>query len=116
TRMRGLRDPSSVACGDTFSHKGRRDLNASEHQRAGFLHVGQGLDAAEQGLVGGLVDADQGDGVLAGVDAAEVEGGDVDARVGQQAADGGDEAGLIEVVDVEHGRAERGVEVHALDL
>ena len=55
----------------------------------------QALDLGQQRLGGLLVHAHQGDGVVARVDAAQVEGGDVDARLAQQAAQRADEARLL---------------------
>ena len=46
--------------------------------------LGQVADLGDYPLADFLVDLDQGDGVAAGLVAAEIEGGDVDAGVAQQ--------------------------------
>ena len=53
----------------------------------------QGADLGHQRLVRRLVDAHQGNGVVAGRDTAKVEGGDIDSLFAQQMAQSADEAG-----------------------
>src|SRR5262249_31993495 len=62
------------------------------------------------------VDLDQRDGVAALLFAAEMEGGDVDAGLRQQAGEAADEAGLVLVGHVQHRGAELRLHADALDV
>ena len=65
-----------------------------EHQRLGLLDLRQLLHLCQHVLGHDTVDFDQCDGVAALRDAAEVEGGDIELGIAEQAGKGADEAGL----------------------
>src|SRR5687768_9740719 len=87
-----------------------------EYQRLGLAHIGQLAHLLQHRGGDRPIDLDQGDGVLAGRRAAEREGRDVDPVVAQGGAEVPDHARLVLVGDVEHVRAELGIDVDALDL
>src|SRR5215469_11500352 len=87
-----------------------------ERQRRGLDDIRQRADAPEQRLVHRLVDLDEADGVGAGGGAAEMEGGDVDLLIAQQSPQPSDEAGLVEIGEIEHVPAELRLNGDALDL
>src|SRR6266852_1257429 len=74
----------------------------SEAQRLRPDHVRDRADLIDHRVGQGLVDLDEGDGVLARRGAAEMEGRDVDAVLGQRAAEIANKAGLVLVADEQH--------------
>ena len=99
-------------CGATAAVSGA----AKTAPPARALDLRDRLDPAQKVRRDRLVHRHEGDGVLPGPVAAEVEGRDVDPGLAEQRAEAADEARLVEVVHVEHVGRERGVELHALDL
>src|SRR5206468_1756458 len=89
---------------------------SSEAQRLRPDHVGNGADLVDDGVGERLVYLDEGDGVLAGRGAAEMEGRDIDAVLAQGAAEITDEARLVLVADEQHRGAELGLHGDTLDL
>src|SRR5579884_1570347 len=94
----------------------RRPAPRSEAERLGLLHLGQRADLGEHLFRQLAVDLDQGDRAAARLVAADMEGGDVDPGIPQRGGELADEAGLVEVGDVDHRGAEFGVHADALDI
>src|ERR1700760_2463569 len=90
--------------------------SASERQRLDLLDLRQGLHLDEHIGRYRAVDLDQRDGVAALLDAAEMEGRDVDLRVAQKAGETADEARFVLVGDIDHRLAELCVDADALDV
>src|SRR5476651_1456878 len=87
-----------------------------EPQRLGLHDALDGGDLGREVDRQRLVDLDQRDCRAARLVAAEMEGGDIDLVLAQQGAETADEARLVVVGDVEHVRAELGLDLDALDL
>src|SRR6202043_3087069 len=89
---------------------------SSKSQLLRLLYLRQRLHLGEHVCRHIAVDLDEGDGVRARRIAADVESRDVDAGVAERRGETADEAGLVEVGDVEHRGAELGVHADALDV
>src|SRR5262249_20646687 len=77
----------------------------SEFQRPGLLHLRQRAHRGQHLRGQVAVDLNQRNGVAAGHVAADMEGRDVDAGVSQRGREPPDEAGLVQIGDVDHGPA-----------
>src|SRR3981189_1038079 len=89
---------------------------ALKQQRLGLLHLRQRLHLGQHIRRHRAVDLDQRDGVAALLVAAEMEGGDVDPGIAEQARGTADEAGLCLRGVGSHRLAEFGIDPDALDV
>src|SRR5215813_14689459 len=87
---------------------GPRRIPWLERQGLGLLDLRQLLHLVQHRRRHRAVDFDQRDGVAALLDAAEVEGCDVQLGIAKQAREGADEARLVLVGDIDHRLAEFG--------
>src|SRR5262249_49020526 len=85
-------------------------------QRSRLLHLRQRTHGGEHLRRQVAIDLDQRNGIAAGRVAADVERGDVDAGVTERGREAADEAGLVQIGDVDHGPAEPGVHANAFDV
>src|SRR4029078_89580 len=91
----------------------RKNICISENQRLRLLDLRQRLHLGEHLRGNGAVDLEQRNGSDAMPDAAEMEGGDVDPGIAEQAGEVADKAGLVLVGDVDHRLAELGIDPDA---
>src|SRR6185312_12598368 len=89
-------------------------MTTLKHQRLGLADLGQPLYLGEHPRRHRAIDFDQRDGVAALLDAAEMEGRDVDFRIAQEARERADESGLVLVGHIDHRLAEFGIDADAL--
>src|SRR5580765_6738378 len=92
------------------------NISGSEYQGLGLLDLRQRLHLGEYIGRHGAVDLDQGDGVAALLDPAEMEGRDIELGVAEHARELADEARLVFVGHVDHRLAEFSVDPDTLDV
>ena len=85
-------------------------------QRLGLLHLGERAHLGQDRLGKLAVDLDQRHGIAAGCIPAHVKGRNVDTGLAKRLGKFSDEAGLIEIGDVDHRGAELGIHADALDI
>src|SRR5258708_7034334 len=86
----------------TESSGSRVSPSPLESERRRLHHIGQLAQRGKQLVGHRLVDAGEQDRLLAGLGAAEMEGGDVDAGIAQRLAEIADEARLVEIAQEQH--------------
>src|SRR3984893_9628770 len=105
----------SIVAAESSTHGAYQRHQASERQCAHALHVRELPDLLHDIGRHRTIDLDQRDRVAAGRLASEMEGGDVDAGIAENSGEMPDEARLVDIGDVEHGRPKLGVHLDALD-